>query len=302
MRIAVSGASGFIGHYVLKTLHARGFDVVALTRSLAGRQALPGVSRWLEMDIRHAPSDSFAAMGEPDVLIHLAWDGLPNYQSNHHVDVELPAQLAFLAKSIEGGLKRLVVTGTCYEYGLAAGELTEIASTHPCTQYGLAKDLLRRELFDLREQYDFDLVWLRLFYLYGDGQSERSLYSMLCTAIAQGAETFDMSGGEQLRDFLPVDEAARLIVEIAERENANGVFNVCSGRPVAVRDLVEGWITDRGAKVRVNLGRIPYSPDESMTFWGSRKKLDAIVGSKSTPKGGDRHQDAILTIPSTNQR
>jgi dTDP-6-deoxy-L-talose 4-dehydrogenase (NAD+) len=281
MRVAVSGASGFIGQYVLRELQSCGLNTIALAHSTIRHSSQSKASKWVVMDIANPPSNPFEAMGSPDALIHLAWSGLPNYQSRHHLEVELPAQLAFLTSCVRNGLKRLVVTGTCYEYGLASGELAEDAPTQPCTQYGLAKDRLRKSLFGLRVQYGLDLAWLRLFYLYGDGQSEKSLYRMLHAAIDQGAKTFDMSGGEQLRDFLPAHEAARLIVEIVQRKNINGIFNVCSGNPIAVRELVQSWIEASGAKITMNLGRLPYSPSEPMAFWGAREKLDAIVGSTS---------------------
>lgn len=278
MRVAVSGASGFIGRHVLRELHSRGLDAIALTRSAGGRHLQPGVSSWVEVDISHPSPNPFDTMGRPDVVIHLAWGGLPNYQSNHHVAVELPSQLAFLTACIKGGLKRLVVTGTCYEYGLASGELAEDTPTQPCTGYGTAKDALCKALFALRQEHGFDLAWLRLFYLYGEGQPEKSLYPALHAAIDRGDKTFDMSGGEQLRDFLPINEATRIIVEIALREDANGIFNVCSGRPTMVRQMVESWIAAAHAKITMNLGQIPYSPNEPMAFWGSRRKLDNALG------------------------
>jgi dTDP-6-deoxy-L-talose 4-dehydrogenase (NAD+) len=274
MRIAVSGASGFIGRHVLRELRSRGLDAIALTRSVSGRHPQPGASRWLECDIANPLSNPFEAMGSPDVLIHLAWGGLPNYQSSHHVEVELPAQQAFLSACVRNGLKRLVVTGTCYEYGLAEGELAEDASTQPCTQYGVAKGRLRNALSKLSRELGFDMAWLRLFYLYGEGQSEKSLYRSLHAAIERGDKAFDMSGGEQVRDFLPIQVAARIIVDIALREDATGTFNVCSGNPITVKDMVESWIAASHAAITLNLDRIPYSPNEPMAFWGSRCRLD----------------------------
>jgi len=295
MRIAVSGAGGFIGQYVLRELQSRGLDVVALGRSAIHRPQSQA-SRWVIMDVANPPTNPFEAMDRPDILIHLAWSGLPNYQSVHHVEAELPAQLAFLTSCVRNGLKRLVVTGTCYEYGLTSGELAEDAPTRPCTQYGLAKDMLRKALFDLRVQFGFDLAWLRLFYLYGEGQSEKSLYPMLRAAIDRGERTFDMSGGEQLRDFLPVDEAARLIVEIAQRENISGTFNICSGKPIAVRELVQSWIEASGAKIMMNLGRIPYSSNEPMAFWGGREKLDVVISNASPQKNRQTHAGTGIPI------
>src|SRR5690348_3015474 len=290
MRIAVTGASGFIGRYVLRELRARGVEVVAVSRST---DRLPPESEDCErvvVDITSPPENPFESLGKPNVLIHLAWGGLPNYQSTHHVSTELPLQAAFLTSCINHGLKRLVVTGTCYEYGLVSGELTEDTPPQPCTQYGIAKDLLRQKLFALHQQFDFELAWLRLFYLFGQGQSEKSLYSMLRAAIGRGDRTFDMSGGEQIRDFLHVREAARLIVEIALHQGARGIYNLCSGAPVTVRQLAQSWIDAAGSTISMNLGRLPYSPNEPMEFWGNRRRLDVLLGSRAyqMPDSGDR--------------
>jgi dTDP-6-deoxy-L-talose 4-dehydrogenase (NAD+) len=88
-----------------------------------------------------------------------------------------------------------------------------------------------------------------------------------------------MSGGEQQRDYLPVEEAARYLVELATNGRDNGVVNVCSGTPVTVRDLVESTVRARGAELRLNLGRLPYPDYEPMVFWGDRTRLDRLVGT-----------------------
>ncbi|MGH8146228.1 MAG: NAD-dependent epimerase/dehydratase family protein [Rhodanobacteraceae bacterium] len=281
MRVALTGSSGFIGSYVLRDLHARGIDVIATSRSEDRFPTETEANQRVVMDLTSPPDNPFKSLGKPDVLIHLAWGGLPNYQSRHHVEAELPAQTAFLTSCVNHGLKRLVVTGTCYEYGLTPGELTEATPARPCTEYGTAKDLLRQKLFSLQQQFGFDLAWLRLFYLYGKGQSQRSLYSMLHAAIERGDKTFDMSGGEQIRDFLPVHEAARLIVEIALLQKPSGVCNLCSGVPVPVKQLVQSLIDAAGSKIIMNLGRLPYSLNEPMAFWGNRQRLDSFLGNRA---------------------
>jgi nucleoside-diphosphate-sugar epimerase len=275
MRIAITGASGFVGRYVLRELQTRDLDVIVVSRTADSTLAPTGNGKHVAMNI-FDDDDPFAKMGRPDVLIHLAWSGLPNYQSVHHLESELPAQIEFLASCLRSGLKRLVVTGTCFEYGLASGKLSEDMATQPCTQYGAAKDLLRRKLEALHQEFDFELAWLRLFYLFGEGQSEKSLYTLFHEAVRRGDQSFDMSGGDQLRDFLPIEEAARLIVDIALLDGDAGVVNICSGVPISVRALVQHWIDASGAGIAMNLGRIPYSEIEPMAFWGDRGKLDAL--------------------------
>ena len=86
-----------------------------------------------------------------------------------------------------------------------------------------------------------------------------------------------MSGGEQLRDYLPVAQAARYLVSLALIEKDIGVVNVCSGTPISVRKLVEGWIKENGWPIRLNLGRYPYSDYEPMAFWGDSQKLSLLL-------------------------
>jgi len=279
MKIAVTGASGFIGRAVLAELSRRGIAAVASSRS--GNDAHPGAGhRIVALDLHEAPADAYERLGRPDTVIHLAWSGLPNYRSLHHVDSELPAQYRFLSSLVEAGLQSLVVAGTCFEYGMQSGPLGEDLPMRPENPYGFAKDALRRELEFLKASRPFALTWARLFYLYGEGQAGASLLPQLRQAVARGEKAFNMSGGEQLRDYLAVEEAARLLVSLAAAGCDAGAVNVCSGRPVSVRRLVEGWIRDNGWTIDLNLGHFPYPDYEPMAFWGERLKLDSILGGQ----------------------
>ena len=83
----------------------------------------------------------------------------------------------------------------------------------------------------LRAATPYDLRWLRLFYLYGSGQAPTSLYSQFRAAVARGDRRFDMSVGDQMRDFMRVEDAAAAIVRIALNTQAPRILNVCSGGP-----------------------------------------------------------------------
>jgi nucleoside-diphosphate-sugar epimerase len=279
MKIAVTGASGFIGRHVLKDLLWHKVEVVAVTRDAARLAGLSEAVRIVEMDIERPPSDCFEQMGCPEVLIHLAWEGLPNYKSLHHFETELPRQFRFLKAVVQAGLPSLLVAGTCFEYGLQSGQLSEELATQPGNPYGYAKDALRQQLEFLKSVKPFNLTWARLFYVYGDGQSEGSLYSQLMDAVSRGEGVFNMSGGEQLRDYLPVAEMARLISVLARCQCDRGVINVCSGKPISVRRLVEEWLAEKGWCIDLNLGHYPYADHEAMAFWGDRRRMDAILNN-----------------------
>jgi len=275
MKVAVTGASGFIGRYVLAELAKHAVDVVAVTRKSAHLQDLRDVVQVVELDVANPGPDDFEKLGRPDVLIHLAWDGLPNYKSLHHYETELPRQYRFLKSLIEGGLRSLLVTGTCFEYGMQSGALSAEMPTRPNNPYGYAKDALRQQLAYLRIEKEFTLTWARLFYMYGEGQPASSLYPKLREAVLRGDKVFDMSGGEQLRDYLPVTEVARRIVQLAMGDKGVPVVNICSGKPISVRKLVEQWVQDNHWNIQLNLARYPYPDYEPMAFWGEVSPLEA---------------------------
>jgi len=278
MKVAVTGATGFIGQHVLAELAAKSVETIALVRPSGEESAGRAGSGVVPLDLHDPPPNAFELMGRPDVLIHLAWSGLPNYSSLHHFEEELPAQYRFLKHLIESGLRNLVVAGTCFEYGMQSGALGEDATPQPCNPYGFAKDALRSQLAFLGATHPFNLTWARLFYLYGEGQAGSSLLPQLRQAAERGDKIFNMSGGKQLRDYLQVDEAAQYLISLARAKKDIGTVNVCSGTPVSVRKLVEGWIEENGWSITPNFGHYPYPDYEPMAFWGNPEKLHSLIG------------------------
>lgn len=275
MKVAVTGARGFVGRHVLAELARRDVDIVASGRPGGMPDGLAGTRlQWVPFDLASPPENGFAALHRPDVLLHLAWGGLPNYRSPYHVEAELPRHLAFLENAVRNGLSTLVVAGTCLEYGLQSGALAANAETHPTTPYGAAKDLLRRRLQALQAGCPFRLTWARLFYMYGDDQPATSLWPSLKAAARAGKQEFPMSGGEQLRDYLPVEEVARYLVELALDPVDRGPVNVCSGRPISVREFVETKIRQNGWSIKPKYGEMPYADYEPMAFWGEPSGSD----------------------------
>ncbi len=281
LKIAVTGAAGFVGRYVMAELDARGLGGIAVTRE-AGRLAdRLSRERIVEMDISAPGGDAYERLGRPDVVIHLAWQGLPNYKSLHHFETELPIQYRFLKGLIDAGLPSLLVTGTCFEYGMQSGPLSESAPAKPTNPYGFAKDALRQQLQYLQASKAFNLTWARLFFVYGEGQPKGSIYPQLKEAVGRGDASFNMSGGEQLRDFVSVEEVARQIARLAATGTGHGILNICTGKPISVRNFAERWLREKNWDIKLNLGHYPYPDHEPMAFWGTRDRLDSIPDSRA---------------------
>jgi nucleoside-diphosphate-sugar epimerase len=283
MKVAVTGANGFVGSHVSACLANRpDIEATLCHRSLHEKTNIANF-RYAKFDMADADQNTFENLGSPDALIHLAWGGLPNYNSDFHLQHELPVQIQFLTHLIKSGLKRLIITGTCYEYGMQSGVLTEESPIVPITKYGQAKAMLHAALVHLNHEHEFELVWIRLFYLYGTGQAKSSLYAQLQDAMTAQKSAFDMSGGEQIRDFMAIEKAAERIIAISVMPGTSGTFNLCSGKPIKIKEIVGQWITEGNSAITMNLGYYPYPTSEPMAFWGSNTSIEATL-KLSVPK------------------
>lgn len=280
-RVLVTGATGFIGPYVIGQLQRAGHTVIASSANeqKARLQSWFGDVEYIPLDLSAVSSGTnyFEFFGRPDNLIHLAWEGLPNYRADFHLATNLPRHSLLLGNLVRGGLKDLTVTGTCLEYGLQEGCLSETGPVYPANPYAMAKNQLRLHLEKLQQEFPFRLKWARLFYMYGKGQNPNSLFSQLDKALASHDKVFNMSGGQQVRDYLPVEAVARYLTLLALQHATTGVVNCCSGQPVTVEKMVRDYLARNQQNIDLNLGYYAYPDYEPFRFWGDTSKLKTIL-------------------------
>lgn len=285
MRVLVTGATGFLGNHVIKELFKHNVDVIASSSNLEKAQNsswYKEVYTYKSLNLANSIRDNlFNFFEQPDVIIHLAWSGLPRYKELFHYEEVLPEQYHFLKNLIINGSGNLCISGTCLEYGLREGELDESLVPNPQNPYAIAKDTLRKFLEELQKQVPFSLKWARLFYMYGAGQNPKSILAQLDKALQENAPSFNMSAGEQLRDYLAVEKVAQYLVAIALQNDIQGIINCCSGAPISVKELVENHLKKRHKQIQLNLGFYPYPDYEPMAFWGNIHKLKQIIHHES---------------------
>ncbi len=267
--VIVTGATGFIGQHLVPLLLRNGKKVIAVARDKKKAKSF----EWFD-DVHFVSTALSEGTKHLDIskgmsLIHLAWSGLPNYKSKFHFERNLPESYNFIKECIADGVSHVLATGTCFEYGFKSGSIASNMKPCPNNPYGLAKDMLRQQLEFLSTEKPYYLKWARLFYMYGEGQNPKSILSQLDAAIDNGDKVFNMSGGEQLRDYLHIDAVVQQLYDLHESK-INGTFNICSGRPISIRRLIEERIKERSSDIALNLGYYPYLDYEPMAFWGIR--------------------------------
>jgi dTDP-6-deoxy-L-talose 4-dehydrogenase (NAD+) len=249
-----------VGRQVLQALAERGRRVRAVIRD--GKQGQLRGSSAIETII--ASPDIFAesevwwaeACRGVDTIIHTAWYAEPGgYLQSPKNHACLAGTVRLAQAAIEAGVRRFAGIGTCFEYDLTVGHLAVDTPLKPTTVYAQAKADAFAALSQLLPQRGIEFAWCRLFYLYGEGEDERRLVPYLRSKLKAG-EPAELSSGTQIRDFLDVREAGRMIVEAA-LGTVQGPVNICSGDGVTVRSLAEQIADEYGRRDLLRFGTRP---------------------------------------------
>jgi nucleoside-diphosphate-sugar epimerase len=268
-QVIVSGATGFVGRHLVPLLLKHNYQVVATARD-SNKAAQFDWFKYVQFVATDFHKHNTNISVEPGAgLIHLAWQALPDYKSLFHFEENLPFNYRFIKSLVLSGVRQVLITGTCFEYGSENGPRASTTKPLPNNPYAVAKDVLRQQLEFLAEENPFCLQWARLFNVYGKGQNPKCVLSQLDTAVDNGETVFNISCGERLRDYLPIEGVVRQLFDLYVSKK-EGTYNVCSGKPISVRRLVEERIKERAAHIQLNFGYYPYPDDEPIAFWGVR--------------------------------
>lgn len=266
-KILITGGSGFIGQYVIRDLVNRNIHCLALSchKHFENSEKV----EWLQYDFgKNLTEHEMDKLKTCSKVIHLAWSGLPRYNEIDQITYNLMPQFYFLQQILNLGIRDITITGTCLEYGKAEGAIDVNRFANPVIPYAIAKDSLRRMICFMQGMFPFNFKWIRLFYMFGNGQSPQSLYGQLSQAIDDGRKEFNMSVGDQIRDFMPVEDVAKYIVNVALYETKSGIYNCASNNPISVLEFVQNILKTRNSNIKLNLGYYPYPEYEPHAFWG----------------------------------
>lgn len=265
MRVAVTGANGFLGTGIVKELATRGHEVVAVdVRCDRVEEAACVIERSaFEME------DPYTEMGCPDCVLHLAWRDGFRHNSPAHME-DLASHVSFVGKLTASPLGRLAVMGSMHEVGYHEGGIRAETPCRPQSMYGIAKNALRQAAFLLVEGSGTNLLWLRGYYIVDDSPLGSSIFSKICQAAAEGRKTFPFTTGQNQYDFLDYWEFCSQVADAVTGDDGTGIYNICSGRPEKLADRVERFIRDNGFDIELEYGAFPDRPYDSPAVWGFR--------------------------------
>lgn len=272
MKILVTGANGYHGQGIVKSILDSGNEVIAadFNTEFVDNRAVKMDCNMFEVE------NPFHYFGEPDVLLHLAWrDGFVHY-SSAHID-DLPKHFAFIKAMAEEGMKQIAVMGSMHEIGFFEGSINENTPCHPTTPYGIGKNALRDLTQMICKQKNIVFQWLRGYYIVGNSKFGSSIFSKITAAVDEGKKEFPFTLGQNQYDFIDYPDFCEQVAAVVRQMHEQGIINICSGRPEKLSDRVERFIKENGYNIKLQYGAFPDRPYDSKAIWGDDTKIQKIM-------------------------
>ncbi|MFA7346036.1 MAG: NAD-dependent epimerase/dehydratase family protein [Terrimicrobiaceae bacterium] len=278
MKIFVTGATGFIGSHFVRAAVKQKYEITALRYpgtspviSVADNLEERAQITWIDGALSDVASERMAGI---DALVHLAAAGVNPKQASWDLcfDVNVSQSIQIWRRAVSAGIRRFVICGSCFEYGLS-GERFEFIPTsaplEPSGAYHASKAAATMSAIALCVENQLALSILRPFHVFGEGEGPDRLWPSLRKAALAG-EDFPMSPGEQIRDFIPVEEVAQAFLRaLATRHPIPGkplLANIGAGKPRTLLEFSQYWWNHWNAKGKLLPGALPYRPNEVMRY------------------------------------
>lgn len=272
MKVLLTGASGFVGRHVLKALQDHKIEVIAV-----------GLTR-PQLSVEHVNVDFLQTVDfgplvqqvKATHLLHLAWYAEHGKYWASPLNLRWTYATTRLVDAFCGaGGRRVVIAGTCAEYDWAHGYCREnVTPLKPSTLYGTAKDATRRLAMAVCAQYQVSCAWGRIFFPYGLGESANRLIPSLIDVYRGVRAPFSVNSSAY-RDFLHVVDVAEGFVQLLKSE-ANGAYNICSGEPVRLGEVVTTLASLMGLDPEPILALSAKRPGEPHLLAGENQKLKSL--------------------------
>jgi nucleoside-diphosphate-sugar epimerase len=291
MRILVTGGTGFIGSRVVQQLAALGgLEIIVLSRGadrgrLHACGALGGPSRVRIMTGDFAGPDLPAILRQsrPEVVVHLAmvYHTLGSAAAAAVDAVNFQGTVRLCETFLDGGGRRFVGAGTCFEYGHHDAErITEDMPCRPIYDYAVAKTRATTAVLERGAAAGAQAFVLRVFAPYGPLEDPKRVIPQLVEAARSGRR-LELTPGMQVRDHVFVEDVAAAFVTAALHPSPprpQAVYNVCTGVGHSLRQLADHVVAATGRPLKLEWGKVPYRPNEMMRLVGSNRRIGEELG------------------------
>lgn len=283
MKILITGATGFIGSYLLSKLIAEGHSIAILIRNESDYWRIRELIS--ECHVIYGNYDTIENCENeilsynPEVVYHIGWSGVGNDQRNNDTMVtkNINSTLALAKILLKSNVKTFIGLGSQAEYGPYYSAINESYATNPTTLYGIAKLSAYNILKYYLEKSNIRFCWLRLFSSYGPKDNDIWLIPYLTNSISKGIKP-SLTKGEQIWDYIYIDDVITALLAVGFSNNASGVYNLGSGIGHSLKKIIT-LIRDKvNPKVELGFGEVPYRNDQVMVLKADNTRLCLETG------------------------
>ena len=240
-RVLVAGATGALGKAVVEYLNGLdGVDVITTSRG--------GEMADYKLDIRdHEEFARIITLAAPDLILQLAATFSHDFDEAYAINVEANRQLLEIMQRTQIHI-RILLVGSAAEYGVLMPEENPVSEDHvlnPVSVYGITK-AWQTQLAGLYAGRGVDVVVARVFNLKGENLSEDlfvgRLRSQIDNVLSGQQSVIELGPLTAYRDYIAIEDAAKQIFTVASLGEAGNVYNIGSGKPVQMRELLSSFL------------------------------------------------------------
>ena len=278
-QLLIVGGSGFIGSHILKKALIEGFKTTVISKNNQSSIGLVSDVCYICVDISDRQKLKVALKDkEFNYVINLG--GYINhnsyFESGEVFNVHFNGVKNLVDILEKKNLKSFIQIGSSDEYGNNSAPQFESQREMPISSYSCAKLLSTNFLQTLYKTDKFPSVVLRLFLVYGPGQSEDRFIPQIIKGCMSGIN-FPVSQGNQKRDFCFVDDVVSGIFASLDNKEALGeVINVASGSPIEIKDVIKK-ITSIIGSGSPKYGQIKFRASENINLFADISKAKKIL-------------------------
>ena len=280
LKILITGGTGFIGYHLAKKCLSLNWSVTSLSTKKPSQNRKLGKVKYKICDISNKKKLNNILNLDYDYVVNLAGYVDHSHKLNtmkSHYDGCRNLSSFFLKSKI----KKFIQIGSSIEYGkIRSPQLENIKNEQKTfSVYGNAKLLSTKFLLDLKKRFDFPVVIIRLYLVYGPNQGINRVIPITISNAMRDKE-FDCSDGTQLRDFLYIDDAISAIIKtLKNKEIAGEIINIGSGKPSKIKSIIIKICKIVGSG-KPNFGKIKFRKDEIRCLYPSIFKAKKIINWK----------------------
>lgn len=272
MRIFVTGATGFIGSSFVRLGLDKGLNFSAATRNAPKETfTIQKNVNWVIAPLDNIPFSSFEGC---DTLVHFAAHGVRPSEENWRECFfwNVSASLELWIRAAEAGVRRFLICGSGGEYGIS-GEHHSYLSTStpllPSSPYGASKAAATMAAVGFSIERKVELAVFRPFQVYGEGEADGRFWPSLRRAALEGSD-FPMTEGNQIRDFVPVEQVASRFIDALTRPDLLPgmpiIENIGTGNSRSLLEFAEAEWKRLNAAGKLLPGVLPQRSGEIMRY------------------------------------